>query len=112
MAVESPQHLSHKVRNMSFFCRLTRRHYWCTPHRSAADNRLIQVCYECGAERLASDFSNEISTEWLKHSMASAKAELANLPTKHSAERSVAHSTTPEPVAVGQRHTGKLFVVK
>ena len=97
---------------MSFFCRLTRRHYWCTPHRSAADNRLIQVCYECGAERLASELSNEISTEWLKHSIASAKAELANLPIKHSAERSAARPASPEPVAVGQRATGKLFVVK
>jgi hypothetical protein len=73
---------------------------------------LIQVCYECGAERLARELSNEISTEWIKHSIASAKAELANLPMKHSTERSVAHPTNPEPVAVGQRHTGKLFVVK
>jgi hypothetical protein len=35
---------------MSFFCRLSRRHYWCTPHRSE-DHKLVQVCYECGAER-------------------------------------------------------------
>jgi hypothetical protein len=43
---------------MSFFCRLSRRHYWCTPHRSA-DNRLVQVCYECGAERPAREFHKE-----------------------------------------------------
>jgi len=73
---------------------------------------LIQVCYECGAERLASELSNEISNEWLKQSIASAKAELANLPTKHSAERSATRPASPEPVAVGQRATGKLFVVK
>jgi hypothetical protein len=26
-------------------------HYWGVPHVRSADNRLIQVCYECGAER-------------------------------------------------------------
>jgi hypothetical protein len=28
------------------------RHYWGIPHERASDNRLIQTCYECGAERL------------------------------------------------------------
>lgn len=26
-------------------------HYWGIPHPRTCDNRLIQVCYECGAER-------------------------------------------------------------
>jgi hypothetical protein len=26
-------------------------HYWGVPHPRTIDNRLIQVCYECGAER-------------------------------------------------------------
>ena len=26
-------------------------HYWGVPHTRNTDNRLIQVCYECGAER-------------------------------------------------------------
>ncbi|MFP5261930.1 MAG: hypothetical protein ACLGJB_08505 [Blastocatellia bacterium] len=26
-------------------------HYWGVPHPRSTDNRLIQVCYECGAER-------------------------------------------------------------
>ena len=26
-------------------------HYWGVPHTRITDNRLIQVCYECGAER-------------------------------------------------------------
>ena len=26
-------------------------HYWGIPHPRSADNRLIQTCYECGAER-------------------------------------------------------------
>ena len=26
-------------------------HYWGVPHPRSTDNRLIQTCYECGAER-------------------------------------------------------------
>jgi len=26
-------------------------HYWGIPHSRSSDNRLIQTCYECGAER-------------------------------------------------------------
>jgi hypothetical protein len=26
-------------------------HYWGVPHPRSVDNKLIQVCYECGAER-------------------------------------------------------------
>jgi hypothetical protein len=26
-------------------------HYWGVPHPRANDNRLVQTCYECGAER-------------------------------------------------------------
>jgi len=26
-------------------------HYWGVPHPRVRDNRLIQICYECGAER-------------------------------------------------------------
>lgn len=26
-------------------------HYWGIPHDRPSDNRLIQTCYECGAER-------------------------------------------------------------
>ena len=26
-------------------------HYWGVPHPRNTDNRLIQTCYECGAER-------------------------------------------------------------
>ena len=26
-------------------------HYWGVPHPRSTDDRLIQVCYECGAER-------------------------------------------------------------
>jgi hypothetical protein len=27
------------------------RHYWGVPHKRQLDGRLIQTCYECGAER-------------------------------------------------------------
>ena len=26
-------------------------HYWGVPHPRATDDRLVQTCYECGAER-------------------------------------------------------------
>ena len=26
-------------------------HYWGVPHPRALDNRLVQTCYDCGAER-------------------------------------------------------------
>lgn len=26
-------------------------HYWGIPHPRTGDNRLVQTCYECGAER-------------------------------------------------------------
>ena len=26
-------------------------HYWGIPHSRTMDNRLVQTCYECGAER-------------------------------------------------------------
>jgi hypothetical protein len=26
-------------------------HYWGIPHPRGSDNRLVQTCYECGAER-------------------------------------------------------------
>ena len=26
-------------------------HYWGVPHERLSDNRFIQTCYECGAER-------------------------------------------------------------
>ena len=26
-------------------------HYWGVPHPRSADDKIVQVCYECGAER-------------------------------------------------------------
>ena len=27
------------------------RHYWGIPHERSSDKKLVQTCYECGAER-------------------------------------------------------------
>jgi hypothetical protein len=37
------------VNIMSFLS--NHRHYWGIPHDRPSDHRLIQTCYECGAER-------------------------------------------------------------
>lgn len=34
---------------LAFFTNHT--HYWGVPHTRTADNKLIQVCYECSQER-------------------------------------------------------------
>jgi hypothetical protein len=37
---------------MSLMSLLTNHyHYWGIPHERSSDERLIQICYECGAER-------------------------------------------------------------
>jgi hypothetical protein len=62
---------------MSFFCRLSGKHYWCTPHRSS-DKKLIQVCYECGAERPASELVDDLSSERINQRLASARSQLVD----------------------------------
>lgn len=96
---------------MSFFCRLSRKHYWCTPHRSA-DKRLVQVCYECGAERLAQEFHDDFAAERLNQSLASAKAEVAKLSSLRLNEQPSAASASQERIAVGQGHSRKFLLVK
>jgi hypothetical protein len=93
---------------MSFFCRLTRRHYWCTPHRSA-DRRLVQVCYECGAERPANEIKDDFAVERFNHSRASARAQAEKLSSPRVVEES---SASQERIAVGQRRVSKFLLVK
>jgi hypothetical protein len=96
---------------MSLFCRLSGRHYWCIPHRSA-DNRLIQVCYECGAERQARELHTEPTPEWVfKPTNVSPikKAKLAPVPVT---EPEVPRRASPEPIAVGQAQIRKLALIK
>ncbi|HVF91307.1 MAG TPA: hypothetical protein VNH22_14670 [Blastocatellia bacterium] len=92
---------------MSIFCRLLRKHYWGSPHRSS-DNKLVQVCYECGAERPASDLYNEVA---LWHSCE---------PRTGRMNKAVKHQHADEPIAVvvstgqvvGSDFKGNLSLVK
>jgi hypothetical protein len=95
---------------MSFFCRLRGKHYWATPHRSA-DKGLVQVCYECGAERPASALYNEVAAERYNRSVASAKAEMAKLSARSTAEPEQTRATR-EPIAVGERRTTRFMLIK
>jgi hypothetical protein len=97
---------------MTLFCRLIRRHYWCTPHRSA-DNRLVQVCYECGAERLVRELHDEIFTERVNHSLAAAKSSLASLAMQHMEQEPQQRMINGTRIAVGQQvHARKFTLVK
>ena len=96
---------------MSFFCRLSRRHYWCTPHRSA-DKRLVQVCYECGAERPARELHDDFAFERYNHALASAKAEATMLSSPFVKETSATASADQEQIAVGQTRARKFSLVK
>jgi hypothetical protein len=96
---------------MILFCWLSRRHYWCTPHRSA-ENRLVQVCYECGAERPARELHDEIFTERVNHSLATAKSNLANLTAQRIDEEPPQRMISEARIAVGQGHARKFTLVK
>lgn len=96
---------------MSFFCWLSRKHYWSIPHRTA-DNHLVQVCYECGAERPAREVHNEVAAEWLKHSIASAKLEVPKLMSEQLPEKTYRRDVSVQPVAAGQGVSRKLVAVK
>jgi hypothetical protein len=96
---------------MSIFCRLSRKHYWCIPHRSA-DNRLVQVCYECGAERPAREFHNEISGERFNKAVASARSDLMKMSSNRIDDEPPQRVTTQERIAVGQSRIRKFSLVK
>jgi hypothetical protein len=96
---------------MSIFCRLSRKHYWCTPHRSA-DKRLVQVCYECGAERPAREFHDDFAAERLNHSLTSARTEVVKLSTPRLIDESSPASASQERIAVGQGRARKFLLVK
>lgn len=64
---------------MSFFCRLSRKHYWSIPHRND-QNYLVHVCYECGAERPARELHKEASSQEFHQPAAAAPSPAANRP--------------------------------
>ncbi|MFL6213468.1 MAG: hypothetical protein ACJ74J_06180 [Blastocatellia bacterium] len=82
---------------MTLFCKLSRKHYWCTPHRTD-DRRLVQVCYECGAERPARELHIE-----------EVPAGLAARPVK--GERPLRHRNDPH-AGIGQPVLSHLTLVK
>lgn len=96
---------------MSLFCRLSRRHYWCTPHRSS-DKRLVQVCYECGAERPAREFHDDFAAERLNHSLATGRAEAARFSSPRMTDESSKATASQERIAVGQARGRKFLLVK
>ena len=95
---------------MSFFCKLSRKHYWCTPHRSA-DKRLVQVCYECGAERPVREILDDVASERYNHALGAAKTEMAMLASPFAKE-SAAVPINQERIAVGQNRARKFLLVK
>jgi hypothetical protein len=40
---------------------------------------LIQVCYECGAERVAAELVDDLASERLNNSLAAARSQLASV---------------------------------
>lgn len=97
---------------MSIFCRLTRRHYWCIPHRSA-DNRLVQVCYECGAERPVRELYNDYSHEKLDDTRSPYRNESKAYPRviEQPPPSRIDRQLAPERIAVGQERR-RLVIVK
>lgn len=96
---------------MSIFCRLSGKHYWCIPHRSA-DRRLVQVCYECGAERPVREFHDDFAAERLNHSLTSARNEVVKLSVSQLLEESAQASAGQERLAVGNGTARKFLLVK
>jgi hypothetical protein len=96
---------------MSFFCRLSRKHYWCTPHRSAAHGRLVQVCYECGSERPAREFHDDFAFERLNRRFAAAKTEAEKFSSFRVLEEPEV-SSDRERIAVGEHRGRKFLLVK
>jgi hypothetical protein len=92
---------------MTLFCKLSRKHYWCTPHRSE-DKRLVQVCYECGAERQA----RELHTEKLPDGVHRAMPKTTNDLTR-AVGRSARAERPPRPqIAIGPVALSRLTLVK
>ena len=96
---------------MSFFCRLSRKHYWCTPHRSA-DGRLVQFCYECGSERPAQEFHDDFAAERLTLRLANAKTEANRMSSAYLTDSPAVIPEEAEPIAVGQHRTRKFMLIK
>jgi hypothetical protein len=96
---------------MTLFCRLSRKHYWCIPHRSA-DNSLVQVCYECGAERPARELHNEIWPNRINPTMVSTKTNLTNFAVQRSSDLASSQVIKENSRIVGQQRERRFTLVK
>ncbi len=95
---------------MTLFCKLSRKHYWCTPHRSE-DQRLVQVCYECGAERPARELHTEKLPDGVHRTVATATWNLTGgIARPVKLERPLRRND--QRIAIGQSTLTRLTLVK
>jgi hypothetical protein len=73
---------------------------------------LVQVCYECGAERPAREINDDFATERFNLSRAAAKAEVVKLSTQRVIEDFPTQAASQERIAVGQGRARKFSLVK
>jgi hypothetical protein len=96
---------------MTLFCKLSRKHYWCIPHRSE-DNRLVQVCYECGSERPARELHTEELPEGVHRTLATATIILTGVFAKPDKLERPQRRRSDQRVAIGQTAMNRLTLVK
>lgn len=96
---------------MTLFCKLSRKHYWCTPHRSE-DHRLVQVCYECGAERPARELHTEKLPEGVHRTLATATRNLTGVAARPVGLERPESRRSDQRLAMGQTTLSRLTLVK
>jgi len=96
---------------MILFCKLSRKHYWCTPHRSE-DHRLVQVCYECGAERPARELHTEALPEGVHHTLTTATSDLTRVVARPGKSQRPPYPRSEPRIAIGQAAMTRLTLVK
>lgn len=96
---------------MTLFCKLSRKHYWCTPHRSE-DHRLVQVCYECGAERPARELHTEKLPDGVHRTLATAPNNLTHIVVRAPRIERPQHRRSEPRIAIGQATLSRLTLVK
>jgi len=92
---------------MTLFCKLSRKHYWGMPHR-AEDRRLVQVCYECGAERQARELHTEQLPDGVHRTQATTTTKLTHVVVKSPRSERPQHPR----LAIGQAALSRLTLVK
>ena len=96
---------------MTLFCKLSRKHYWCTPHRSE-DQRLVQVCYECGAERPARELHTEKLPDGVHRTVATATWNLTGAIARPVKLERRQRRRTDQHIAISPSALNRLTLVK